>query len=71
MENEIPKEILKKHPEMQSISKALEEYRNNKKITALCPECNKEIIVEDLKEIRSLWVKCPCGKISMHSKYES
>ncbi len=61
MRTEIPKAILKKHPEMVRVAAALAAYQAGKDVTTRCLVCNDVLLVEELPEVGVLVVFCPQG----------
>ncbi len=58
---EIPKAILKKHPELAQIEEALVAYQKGRQITARCPGCGKALAITEIPATGELWVTCSSG----------
>jgi hypothetical protein len=68
MEPEIPPAILSKHPELASVSEALNQYRQGRPVTASCPKCRQPLSVVEVEETGELWVSCPNGCTSLRAQ---
>lgn len=64
----IPKAILEKHPELEPIILALEQYQNGNPITAKCTTCNGTLMVKDIPAVGAIWVVCDKGCTSYREK---
>jgi hypothetical protein len=68
-EENIPRSIVAKYPQVIEIEAALRQYQQGQPITMRCRVCHELLRVSDLKQIGSLWVLCPNGCSRMHLKY--
>lgn len=65
----LPISILAKHPALETISIALEQYRGGSPITAKCIVCGANLKVTDIPEIGKLWVTCDTGCTDFRESY--
>jgi hypothetical protein len=71
MEEEIPKVVLEKHPEMVEVFEAIRLFKSGKKITTSCRYCDELLTVDELPNVGVLNVSCSCGKTSYRSKWDT
>jgi ssDNA-binding Zn-finger/Zn-ribbon topoisomerase 1 len=62
---------LAKYPELESITRALEQYRSGSLITAKCMKCNGTLVVKDIPTIGTTWVVCDKGCTNYHENYKA
>jgi hypothetical protein len=60
-DDELPPEILAKHPELVAIGEALAAYHEGRPSTAVCPVCGLPLTVTEVPGTDELWVTCPTG----------
>jgi hypothetical protein len=68
-ESEIPIAILRKHPELAAVGKALEQRRHGEPITAVCATCGEVLQVTEIVETKTTVVSCPNGHTSYRAKH--
>lgn len=71
MEDEIPRGILEKHPELIQISEAISAYKEKRPITVYCKTCGQLLQVTEVKAVGSIWVMCGNGCTRYHSRIHS
>jgi hypothetical protein len=59
--DEIPSAILKKHPELVSVTEALRQLRNHEPVTATCIKCHQLLQVSEVEATGALVIRCPDG----------
>ena len=67
---EIPKDVLEKHPKLLAISEAIEQHRSSQPVAVLCSTCGNRLVVTDFPELGSLWVGCEIGCTKFQMKYK-
>lgn len=64
----LPASIRAKHPEAVQIAEALRQHASGVPVTARCPVCDQVLVVTEIPEIGSTWVRCPNGHVNYHAR---
>ena len=70
MEEEFPKVVLEKHPEVVEVFEAIRLFKSGKEVTTRCRYCGELLTINELPDVGVLNVNCPCGKTSYRSKWD-
>jgi len=69
-QEDIPKTLLDKHPELAQIDAAIRAYLAGEPIDARCPKCGNTLNVKEVPETGELWVTCGNGCTVYHERYK-
>ncbi len=64
MSDEIPPNLLKRHPELVAIGQAVEQHRRGEPVTATCIVCEQPLVVTEVAAVGALVVTCPSGHVN-------
>lgn len=67
-ESRIPEALLKKHPQLEQIDAAIDEYLATGTVTTRCPNCKEPIKVVEVPG--RLVASCGCGLCNYSLKYK-
>ena len=70
MNDEIPKFVLEKRPEMVQVFEALKQFLEGKEITVECKSCENPLTIYQDDALGFLNVNCTCGKSNYRSKWD-
>jgi hypothetical protein len=68
MTSEIPAALLRKHPELIAVGKALEQLGRGESITATCTVCGVTLVAVEVAETGALIICCPHGHTSFRAR---
>jgi len=67
----IPESLLRRHPELAVVGKALDAHRRGEPITVACPTCGAPLAVTDVEEVHVTVVACANGHTLFRGKRSS